>query len=227
MNIPGTLYQLVVLLLLVMPGLVYASFRNRWRGSSYEDRDTGTRVLRAMAVSAALDSLYAIALGPRFYSLTRSHAGNGHVRVQLGAHSRELGLWALLLIFLIPALLAFATHGLRWSRSRRYRWWLSINRRRTYDATPTAWEWATERMGGCFVRIRREDGHYVGGWVDKRGYAATYPHPRDLFIGRPFRINDDGVFLGPIVNGVGMYLSLNDGDVVDWVLTPQQAEKAN
>jgi hypothetical protein len=226
MNIPGTIYQLAVLLVLVMPGVVYAAFRSRWRGSSYEDRDVGARVLRAMAVSAALDSIYAIALGPHFYSLAHSESGKGRAGAPLAAHSRELGVWAIFLIFLVPAALAFVTHGLRWGLSGQRPWRLSLDRRRPYDPTPTAWEWATERMGGCFVRIRRNDGHYVGGWVDERGYAATYPHPRDLFIGRPYRIADDGVFIGPIANAVGMYLSLNDGEVVDWVLTPKQAEEA-
>jgi hypothetical protein len=68
-DVPGTLFQLAVLLLLVMPGVVFAAVRSRLRGPTPDDRDTGVRVLRAMMVSAALDTIYAFALGPHFVSL--------------------------------------------------------------------------------------------------------------------------------------------------------------
>jgi hypothetical protein len=217
-SIPGTAYQLVVLLVLVMPGVVYSAVRSRLRGPTADDRDVGVRILRAMVVSAALDSLYGLILGPRLVTLAGSR--NGSQTLQgFALHTRELATWAFFLLFVVPTLLACVLHGVSWRRVDR--WWRWSPRRQTgYHPTPTAWDYAAPRHGGCFVRIRLSDGRFVGGWLGENAFMATYPEARDIYIDSQWRLDHDGTFLHRLDGTLGLHVSLSSADVVEWLDAP-------
>lgn len=222
MSIPGTAYQLVVLLVLVMPGIVYAAARGRLRGPGPDDRDASVRVLRAMMISAALDTLYVVALGPHFLAL---HRDRGPRAGQQGwaLHSRELAAWAFLLLFLLPALLAFVLHGLNWEPVKGSRWKHRAKRHRSYHPTPTAWDYAAPpHLGGCFVRIRLVDGRFVGGWLGDNSFVSSYPEARDIFIDRQWRLDAAGTMLRPLERTLGVYVNLEGAQLVEWVSGPQE-----
>src|SRR3712207_2430121 len=112
MIVPSTIVQVLALVALVIPGLVFAAVRRLLIGPIPEDKELGVRLARAIAVSAGLDLLYLIAFGPtliRRYVLT----SDGQIQVdpaRLAEGVRSLALWALLLLVLVPAVLALSTH---------------------------------------------------------------------------------------------------------------------
>src|SRR4051794_1332931 len=63
MGVPGTSGQLVILLLFILPGSVYQVTRSRLRGPNPADQDATSKILRALAVSTLLNTIYVIALG--------------------------------------------------------------------------------------------------------------------------------------------------------------------
>ncbi|WNI28163.1 DUF6338 family protein [Streptomyces sp. ITFR-6] len=75
---PSTPLQIAVLVLFVLPGVTYQFLRERWRGPVPGERDLGERVLRAVAASVVLDTLYLVAAGPRLVRFVRrTGAGAG------------------------------------------------------------------------------------------------------------------------------------------------------
>ena len=83
---PTTVQQLIFLVLLVLPGLVYQFLRERWRGPVPGEQNLSERVLRAMTASIALDSIYAIAVGPR---LAEPRPWTGRLGVGSGRRTLE------------------------------------------------------------------------------------------------------------------------------------------
>lgn len=110
---PATSTQLVILVVFVIPGVVYQTVRARLAGESPKNRDTTTKVLRALAASVVLASSYLIVLGP--VVLTAVSEYETWNASWPAAHPRLAGILALLLLFVIPSLAA--TVAAR-------RWWI-------------------------------------------------------------------------------------------------------
>lgn len=223
--IPGTSYQLVVAISLVLPGIVFGTTLQRLRGPTPEDKDASTRVLRAIAVGAALDILYAILFGPKLVQLANPMPGRqGSLFSIFSANPREIALWVALLAGIIPALTAFLVHFQ--SAFRETSKEIGVGKRAAdalkihYRTTPTAWDYISGQ-GGCFIRIRLSDGVYFGGWMDEKGYVSGYPEPKDVFIRWQWALDEKGVFLHEIENTQGVYLSISDGVVVEWLGRPE------
>lgn len=107
--VPSSLGQVVILLLLVLPGIVYAATRRWLRGPDAEDREFSVRVLRAIAVSVSLDATYLLVLGDEVTRLGRAR-GSASITVQgFLSHPRPTALAVLLLIVAVPWALGCAT----------------------------------------------------------------------------------------------------------------------
>lgn len=208
---PSTVQQLIFLVLLVLPGLVYQFLRERWRGPVPGEQNLSERILRAMTASIALDAIYAIAVGPQLADLVR---GEGGWASALAQHPREAGIWALVLFLAIPAAAAAA---LSW-----------LERRRMGSAVkpiPTAWDYMLSRSSGArFVRARLKDGTWVGGWYGSRSYASGYPNNSDMYLQWAYQMNPDGSFGPPTELTAGVYLRLDDVDVLELLSLPDQPE---
>lgn len=134
MQAPSTVVQLVLLVLLVLPGITYQFVRERLRGPVPRERDLGERVLRAVVTSIALDAAYLTVAGPALIKLTRGTPPgdlNGFVQ-----QPRAVGLVAVLLFLVVPGAAAFVVSLVQRKR-----------RKSTFQRTPTAWTTpsATER----------------------------------------------------------------------------------
>jgi hypothetical protein len=215
MFVPTTAYGVIVLVLLVLPGIVYAAARTAVQGFRWQDRDVASRVLQALLVSALLDAVYLLILGDtaiRLVTLTKDGLVSTNPRLAAG-----LGL---LLLGVIPSLVAYVIHGrtsfqrlnapgLRWVRVPRpmYR----------YSPVPTAWDSAAPSLGGTWVRIRIGEGKWVGGWYANGSYVSTYPESRDIYIEDQHHVDEHGRFGKKVEGSAGVWLALRDGDVVEWV----------
>ncbi|PRY38196.1 DUF6338 family protein [Umezawaea tangerina] len=204
MQAPSTVVQLVLLVLLVLPGVSYQFVRERLRGPVPWERDLGERVLRAIVASIALDAGYLAVAGPALVRMVRgTPPGELAGFVQ---QPRAVGLVAVLLFLVVPGAAAFAV-----SLVERRR------RRSTYQRTPTAWDHAFRDREPCFVRVRLKDGNWAGGWYGHRSYASSYPHPAELYLESARVMAPDGRF-GPKVEGTaGLRLRAEDFDVLEFV----------
>jgi hypothetical protein len=225
MLVPSTVVQVLALVALVIPGLVFAAVRRLLVGPVPEDKEIGVRLARAIAVSAALDLLYLIAFGP---TLIRRYvlAPSGQVEVDLARLAegiRGVALWALALLVVVPAVLALSTHlRIRWPKNRR-RERSPLYMAPTYHPAPNAWDKAAPNMAGCWVRIFTSDGYWVGGWISDGGesFVSKYPEPRDIYIEHEWRLSKTGEFIGPIDGSRGVYVPLSGTERVSWVDAPQ------
>jgi hypothetical protein len=195
--VPSTVQQLAILVLFVLPGTVYQVVRDHLRGPLASEQETGNRVLRAIAMSALLDSIYAIAAGP---ALIRIFAGSGHRGLgALAAQPRVAGVAGLVLFVLIPAGVAYGEFVVRNRRAASL-----------YEVTPTAWDHLFRQQGSCFVRVRIKDGTWVGGWYGRKSTASAYPQTRDLFLEAQYMMKPDGTFKGRAPNTGGLYVPAVD-----------------
>lgn len=210
-SVPGTSFQLVILLLLVLPGTVYQFVRTRLRGPKPDDASALNRVLRALGVSAALVALYGLTAGPRVLALLR-RAQDPDAAVALSA-VRPLAWWALALLFVVPALLAVGSFlaprvprppGLQWLRL-------------SYDPTPRAWDYAFNGIGPRYVRILTTDGRYLGGWYGTESFVSSYPEPREIFLEIAHQMQADGEFGPEVPNSSGLYVRCDDVRLVEFV----------
>ncbi|MFI9811553.1 DUF6338 family protein [Saccharothrix variisporea] len=208
---PSTVLQAVLLVFFVLPGVTYQFLRERWRGPVPGERNLGERVLRAITASILLDSLYAIAAGPELLRLARGNRSTGWDGIS--QQPRVIGLWALLLFVVVPALAAGGVS--LWQRRRL---------RARFRTTPTAWDHMFRHRGSCFVRVRLKDGTWVGGWYGSGSYATSYPEPAELFLESAWRMNPDGSFDRRISGTAGLYVRGADADVVELVHPPVQEE---
>jgi len=174
--VPGSVFQLAAVLLLVVPGIVYAAVRRRLTGPLPDDKDFSVRLVRAVAISAVLDLVYALVAGPRILKIaSRPPEVPGGPSGPL-VHPRSAAALALVLLVVVPTVLG-ALAQIRLRRSR-----CPLGLAPVHHPVPTAWDRAAPNRGNCFVRVFTSDGHWVGGWVGPEAYVSTYPEPRDIFI---------------------------------------------
>jgi hypothetical protein len=219
MTIPSSLTQLLVTLVLVIPGFVYQGVRIRLVGRVPGDTELAGRVLRAIVASTLFALGYLFVLGPELIDTAQT-------RQEALDHPRRLALLGFCLAFVIPTLAAIARH-VRWSqqllrhpiRGLRQEDWTR------YDPRPSAWDVAFQEAGPGFVRVRMRDGTWFAGYYGLNSYASSYPDPPNLFVEACFDIDDDGVILEQIINTRGAVIDCSDAVLVE-LLAPAAADEA-
>ncbi|WP_032374099.1 DUF6338 family protein [Rhodococcoides fascians] len=209
MPLPESLFQLLVLLVLVVPGIVFTYVRRWLRGPGADERDFSVRLVHAVAASVIFDCIYLIFGGPFLIKMFTPVAGEPSAPTQ----PREAGFFTLLLAVVIPLLVALLFH-VRFTGKLWYPFQLAERR----SSTPTAWDHVAPHTAECYVRVFTSDGYWVGGWLPNRsGYLATYPEPRDIFIPQQWRMSATGEFESPIEGSLGVYIPLAGSDRVEWI----------
>lgn len=210
MALPQTLFQVIAILLLVVPGIVFTAVRRYLRGPGPDEKDFSVRLVHAISASAFFDCLYLIVAGPWLVSRF-TMTGDATLLAAL-ENPRATGATVLLLAVGIPAL----TAGIFHVRFRKGRWPFMFAERR--HSTPTAWDHAAPARADCYVRIYTSDGKWVGGYMpDKSGFVATYPEPRDIFIPHQWNMSPTGEFLSQVEGSQGIYVPLAGSERVEWV----------
>lgn len=172
MAIPSSVTQLLVTLVLVVPGFVYQAVRIRIVGRRPGDTDLPTRVMRAIVISTLFALCYLVILGPEITTAAQAQA-------QLAEHPRRFALLGLVAAFVLPTISAvllnrnqidlkltipFVLHPIKTLRAEEWT---------RYDPRPSAWDVAFEGAAVGFVRVRMSDGH---GWPATTDPTPT-PHP--------------------------------------------------
>lgn len=207
--IPTTVTQVLITLVLVVPGFVYQETRIRLRGRKPHDTETTSRLLRAIAASALFALVYALILGPYL-----SDAQRGQVTAL--AHPRISALLALAAAFAIPMLCAIIPDLPRTMAGWRHPFKsLSPSGLSRYDPRPSAWDVAFEGASEGFVRVRMKDGRWFAGYFGQRSYASSFPDPRSLFVEVGYLVDVDGVIGGPIEGSAGAVIECADAVLIE------------
>lgn len=215
MNVPATLTQVLIALILLLPGSVYQVARSRFRGPTPDDASATNRVLRALGFSAGLDALYLILFGAKLTQLFIDRSGKLSPPAAI-AHSRVLGIWAFVLIIVVPTAAALLELGLvllvPYLRSKPKGSWIP---RLSYDATPRAWDFTFRNAEDCFVRLLMPDGRYLGGQFSPASFASGFPEPREIYIHKAWKMGTDGEFVTEQAGTLGIYVRCDDVRAVE------------
>lgn len=232
--IPDTLLQVAIFVMFVAPGIMYATVRVACVGFRGPDLGAASRILEALFVGVIFDAFYVLMFFPFVLDVLRSPVrAISHLSVGQAAI-------AIVLILIVPGLVAAALSlkirrtapdpltdaGKRYAQKQiakqlkrdhrsKFPHWYRAN---GYRSTPLAWDYKALNMPlGQFVRVRTENGIYYGGWYSRDSYMSTYPQPRDIYIESQWTMSPNGDFQEPILDAGGMWLSITDKCVVDWI----------
>lgn len=232
MTVPTDLTSALLYVVLVIPGFVFASVRGALRGPrGTQDLDLLSRLASAIVFSLLFDSLYLIAFG---LLVATGRGSLSDVSIDaLAASPMQLGLLVFSLGLVVPSVWAVALYyridwvalPWRWLPAPVQRLRVRPRRRGGYRNFPTAWDRSAPGLGGRFVRVRLPDGKWVGGWFSSASSVGTYPHGRDIFIEKQYSMKKDGRFGKEQVDSNGIWLSITDAHIVEWLITPEPTRK--
>lgn len=213
MEVPTSGFTVAALIVLALPGIVYAGIRRWLRGELHEDRNFGVALARGVVLSI----LFAIS-----YLLI----SDGSFPVELDAEGnvivhdwKAMGLIVLVFFIGMPAGLALTIlhRDIRWV-AFEVRWlcWLRYPIPASgHETVATAWDFAVRKNQAAWVRICRGNKEWVGGWVTRGSYSTTYPDAPSIYIDQQFVMLEDGQIGEPLL-GTGVWVSIVETDVVSW-----------
>ena len=224
MLVPTDIAGALLIVILVVPGFAFGTVRAAVRApTGASDTQLTSRIAAAVMTSIVFDAIYLILLGivqPRVEWLRVTQDPGSF----LPREPHLLGITVLILGFVIPVGAALGLYyRVDWrplARPGWPRWVRKPVRRGGYRNFPTAWDRAAPGAGGTFVRVRLEDGKWIGGWFSSSSFVSTYPHTRDLFIEQQYRMKKDGTFGEAVEGSSGVWLAIGDADVVEWITSP-------
>ncbi|WP_228973312.1 DUF6338 family protein [Streptomyces sp. DH12] len=211
---PTTVTQVVIVLLLVLPGVTYQFVRERARGPVPGHKDLGERILRAITAGITLDTLYVLLAGPWLVRLVYDPR-RGWLTGAADS-PRVTALTATTLLIVVPAAAAWLTS-----------WLSSRGSRSAYDPIPTAWDKVFQRRSHCLVRARMKSGLWVGGYYGERSYTSGYPEAADLYLQTTWAMSGAGSFEHPLPHSGGIYIRMDDVEFLDFVEVPPGGEEGD
>lgn len=210
MSIPSSVTQLLVLLVLIVPGFVYQAVRIQLRGRTVSDTELSTRIMHAIVASSIFALAYIAVLGPRLTEV-------GRLEEAVRSDPRWSAVLGFVAAFAVPTAAAVIVVWLRsnvrlakaleWARPSS---WVRI------DPRPSAWDVA---FGGAlpprFVRVQMRDGTWFAGWLGESSYASAWPDPRTLYVEVSFQVDANGTIGLPVVGSAGAVIDCTDAVLIE------------
>lgn len=218
--VPSTTTQVLITLVLVVPGLVFLGVLVRLRGRTPADADLSSRLLRAIMASSAFALLYLILAGPQIETVA------DQTPLQALEHGRRYAALAMLAVFLIPTVTAVVFYLVGTSdKLERFKQTLvgeNLRERlsRT-DARPSAWDVAFDGIPPSFVRVQMKDGSWFGGYMGTSSYASSWPDPRNLYVEINYEMNEMGEFGEPVEGSAGAVIDCSEAVLVELIVPPE------
>lgn len=94
-------------------------------------------------------------------------------------------------------------------RSERLRPWV-------LHPTPTGWDHFFGKGERCWVLCHLSDGSLVGGLYGTDSLASSHPRDPDIYLEEVWRVTEDGVFEERIESTAGMYVQVEDCQLVEF-----------
>lgn len=214
--IPSSATQLLITLVLIVPGFVFLGVLVRLRGRTPADADLSSRLMRAIVASTIFALAYLAIAGEQIEDLANQKPGEAL------DHLRPYAILALLVAFVVPTVTAALFYWIstwdwlqdRFKGSKLDQRWNRI------DPRPSGWDVAFAEVVPCFVRVRMKDGTWYAGWFGESSYASSWPDPRSLFVEISFKIDADGEIGAPVQNSTGAVIDCSEAVLVE-LLLPQ------
>lgn len=216
MSIPSSITQILVTLVLVVPGFVFQGVRIRLRGRTPGDTELATRILSAIVVSTVFALLYILALGS-------SVAQPDTLQDDALAHPRAYALLGLAAAVAVPA-----AAGYLFTRLASTAWWAQLRQRllseqwTRIDPRPSAWDAVFGDIRECFVRVRTSEKIWYAGWFGGESYASSWPDPQNLFVEVAYKIDANGKIGDPVENSSGAFIDCSDAEYIEFLSSPDQ-----
>lgn len=213
---------MAAIIVLALPGFIYAAIRRWARGEQSDDRNVGLLFARGLAFTVSLCAVYFLVGGGALAGGLDFQTKSGQVSV---TDVRVVAGVVLLFFVIVPALaaLVLVRDDLRWETPDRPEWWPKWkwarvpHSRHNYISVPTSWDHGVRaNTDGSWVKIRRDNKYWVGGWFTKGSHATTYPEPESIYIAEQYAMTEEGNFGEPIP-GAGVWLKVNPSDIVIWI----------
>jgi len=223
MGLPSNSLAIAVFIVVALPGFIQAGIRRWARGEMAHDRELGLSVARGAVFAVALTAVYFVAFGEGLVAGIESGVEADELGV---SDAREVGLKVILLYLVVPAVLALMLQRrhITWDRHGTKGWLPVPHSKYGYTTTPTAWDHAARDIQSVWIKIKRGNGEWVGGWYTKGSQVSTYPEQRGLYIDQQFAVDGDGRFRDAVPL-TGLYVTINDDDLVFWTRTGQLPEQ--
>jgi hypothetical protein len=219
-TVPNSWTQLLVAVVLIVPGFVYQIVRIRLGGRVPADTELWTRVMNAFVGSAIFALGYLFILGSRLVQV-------GDARSEFEHHPRRAILFVFVGAIAVPALVA-VLRRLPEIAGRVKRGELEVqdlafpSNWTRYDPRPTAWDVAFQQAKVGFVRVRMEDGTWYAGFYGSESWSSSFPDPPSLFLELEYRVEDDGT-IGDLVEGsAGSVIVCTHAVLVELIEPPTQ-----
>lgn len=221
MVIPTSMQQLLITLVLVLPGFVYQEVRVRFRGRLPSDIELTSRLLRALATSTMFALVY-IALATYWL------ADYPEARAWALIHPAGSAVIAFVAAFAAPAVVASLPELLGVRRritqlQQNVAWWPSW--RSTWDPRPSGWDVAFQTTARGFVRVKTKDGTWYAGYFGDNSYASSFPDSPSLYLERSYAVDANGAIGQPINNSRGAVINCSDVELVE-LLAPAEDSDA-
>lgn len=216
MSIPSSITQVLVTLVLVVPGFVFQGVRIRLRGRTPGDTELATRILSAIVVSTVFSLGYIFALGSRIVQPKV-------LQDDVLDHPRTYALLGLAAAVVIPALAGYVVTRIastaRWGRLRQS---LLSDQWTRIDPRPSAWDAVFGDIEECFVRVRTSDRTWYAGWFGGDSYASSWPDPQNLFVEVAYKIDENGKIGDPVEDGTGAFIDCASAEYIEFVASPDR-----
>lgn len=202
---PATIDALVILVLLVVPGFVFARLV---RAPMPRALVSGKNFL----VRALLFSLVIHAIALPFTMAMSDRISNYFITVAVSGPRQALHvdglvvIWLAIVLVLLPILLALVASRIwkaKWAQPFLERLGLSL-----VDMTPRAWDWffLTQKRG-CWIVAELKDGRMIGGEYGESSFASLNPHGNDLYVEAEYYVDERHTFFEKVPDSIGVWLN--------------------
>lgn len=199
---PATGTALLLLGIFVLPGFVTVLLRER----THVVRDTSSetpfeRLMLALFYSAlvyAVVFVVAVAFGADRQDIVDAYHGRGHLWVLIGIAAG--------VALLMPMAIALVGTWWRGSDSCRKKL-LGFVGVSDAHSIRSGWNAMFARKGTAMVRVTLKSGEVLGGWYAKGSLAGYSEHGGDLFIIERWTFDEDGWFVEPAPDTLGVWIA--------------------
>lgn len=212
--IPSSATQVLVTLVLIVPGFVFQGVLIALRGRTPSDADLSSRIMRAIVTSTIFGLIYIAAAAPEIVSVSRAQD-------EALEHLRRYALAGFAAAIGIPALTACGWHLVRTTD-----WWKALVAKvrpsnwTVVDPRPSGWDVAFEAVAPSFVRVQMKDGGWYAGWFGENSYASSWPDPPTLFVELSYHVDTTGT-IGDVVDGsAGSVIDCTEAVLVELLQPP-------
>lgn len=247
MGLPEGSFAIAAFIVLALPGFIFSGIRRWLRGESVSDRSVSLTIARGAIFAIALSAVYLVIWGPDlFQGLATGDSTDSFVVID----PRRVGIAVFALYIVMPTLISLVLQcrHIQWRvpgwlerrlpeqvnrspKPRRIlpeqvapflRWLVRVpSSKYGYESTPSAWDHAIRTTTSSWIKVKRADGDWVGGWYTKGSLATTYPEPRSIYIDQQWAMSKTGDFKEAIPN-TGLFVVIKDEDLVIWTRNDEE-----